>query len=157
MHHRLGLYRCGGGELMGQRKSALPIGALPITPRQALPIAPLSQQNEALRDANDAVLAVLARIDQVQRGSNETLLAVIEYARATRAAKTGPATQKHQQKAAERNAKIRDAWMAGMDQRALKGLKPAFGKVDQSVAKQFDVDTRTVRRRTKDLRHKYEK
>jgi hypothetical protein len=134
MRHQLRLYRCGGGELMGQRKSALPIGALPITPRQALPIAPLSQQDEALRDANDAVIAVL------------------QYMRAKRTTQTARATETRKQRADDQRELIREDWTARMSRRAAEGRKRALAVVDRVVAIRFDVDIKTVRRATEDLR-----
>jgi hypothetical protein len=119
---------------MGQRKPALPIGALPITPRLALPIAPLSQQDEALRDANDAVLAVL------------------QYMRAKRTAQTAQANETRKQLTDERRELIREDWTARMSQRAAEGRERDIPTVDKTVARRFKVDPKTVKRATEDLR-----
>jgi hypothetical protein len=122
-----------------------------LHPSAVIPITPLQQQAFEMRKL------VSEAVDRVQRESNEALLAVIGYSRATRAAKPRAATQKHQQNAAERNTKIRDAWTAEMDQRAIDGPKRDFGKVDQNVATQLGVSAKTVERATRDLRQKYKK
>jgi hypothetical protein len=120
---------------------------LPIPPQQALPLPPPSQQEEALRerlaDAQDALLAVLE--------NNQSQLA---KQREKHARQTKPANAKRKRNAAAQKAQICKAFVTEMKRRAREGLKFTLKDIDETVAKQLGVSTRSVQRATSNLRKK---
>jgi hypothetical protein len=148
---------------MEQRKSALPIEALPVAPRQvlpispgpslvplqALPVTPLSTREEALTEALTEARGQLREAREQLGDANDMGRGVLQYRQHEQADRTGRARRAGsapKTKIAGKHAEMVEHWAATMDYQMEHGGRTEKGYIDRLVAERFQVHYKTVER-----------